>query len=112
MRVIASEFKRRLWVAEERDRGLTFMYHIRGADDHRTTKLSYWTRAQIPRGGLPMEKLEAILDEGVRLAKAGAFAEGGSMSGTPGKPILLPGDFRRRGFLIHFNDRDQVFRVA
>lgn len=112
VRSIASEFKKRAYQAEEAERGETYRYHIRGANDHRTTKLSYWTRQQIPRDGLPLTDLEAILDEGVMRAIRGDFTETGTLRGTHGQPIHLPPNFKRRGFLIHFNDRDQVYRVV
>lgn len=112
VRSLASEFKRRNWHTDEAERQQKFKYHIRGANDHRTTKLSHWTRLQVPRGGLELEEMEKMLDEGVRLAKAGAFWHGGELEKTPGKHISLPEGFKRRGFLVHFNDRDQVFRIS
>lgn len=112
VRSIASEFKRRNWKQEEADRGQKFRYHVRGADDHRTTKQSYWVRSQIPKEGLPLEDVERILDEALLRAKRGDFSTRGMLSHITGRPMRLPSNFQRRGFLIAFNDRDQVFRVA
>jgi hypothetical protein len=53
-----------------------------------------------------------VMDEGINLAKTGAFEEGGVLSGTPGQPIRLPGNFHRRGFVCHFQERDSVVRVV
>lgn len=111
VRSIASEFKRRNYHEEEDRRQERFRYRVRGADDFRTTKLSRWVRGQVPPEGLELAALEQLLDQAVALAVQGAFDKTGTYASTPGNPIKLPAGFQRRGFLIHFNDRDTVVRV-
>lgn len=107
---IISEHRVRVYRAQEQERGKPFLYRDVGVDDHRRTKLSHWIQATIG-DGKPLEACLRIMDEGISLAKAGAFAKDGALRGTPGQPITLPLNFRRRGFVAHFNERDTIVRV-
>lgn len=106
-----SEWKLRIYAAEEAAREERFRYVMRGADDARTTKLSYWVRDQVGQG-VPMDRLVAVIEEGIGRAVRGDFDRTGALSGTRGQPIRLPTGFKRRGTLAHFNDRDIVVRVV
>lgn len=87
------------------------LFTVQGADDSRTTKMSYWIRQEVG-DGVPHDELIDILDEAVSLAKDGAFTENGQHGNIHGEPIELPSDFSRRGYVTHFNDRDRVERVV
>lgn len=110
-RAAISEWQHRLFRAEEADRGKEFLYRDVGPDDARTTKQSYWVRQQVGEGKT-LREITQILDEAVRLAASGAFAEGGSLAGGPGQPVKLPSGFQRRGFLVAFGDRDRIIRAG
>lgn len=110
-RAAISEWQQRLYRAAETERGVEFLYRDVGPDDARTTKLSYWCREQIG-DGKRLDDVLRILDEGVRLAVAGAFADGGSLARGPGQPVRLPAGFQRRGFLVHFGDRDRIVKAG
>lgn len=105
-----SEFKDR-WLAElEERRGEPVKVRMIGASDARTTKLSVWLRQQSEEG-VTRNRLKALIDEGISLAQQGVFEEGGALGTVPGRPIRLPAGFRRRGFVAHFGDRDDVVTV-
>lgn len=106
---VLSEYRVRVFEQEERDRGKEYMYRYSGVNDHRRTKLSHWIHQTIG-DGKPLRDVLAIMDDGVRLAKQGAFEAGGAYGSLPGQPIKLPPGFERRGFVCHFGERDSVVR--
>lgn len=110
---VASEWKLRLYQEAEEARGTTGQdrYKVVGAEDHRTTKLSRWIRSQVGTGK-PLGEVISIMDQGISLAKEGAFSKGGSLSPTPGEPVKLPAQFNRRGFTCHYGERDTVVRAT
>lgn len=111
-RSLQSEYKVRNALDEMADRGNNPLWVNRGARDHRRTKLSWWIDQSIG-AGKTLPEVIGIIEQGIQLAKEGAFTKQGALSGTRGEPIQLPADFQRRGFLAHFNDRDdyvQTFR--
>lgn len=107
---LESEMRLRLIRESEARRGRQDLYRTIGPDDHRRTRMSRWLAEQT-RDGVPLDQLEQLMDEAVNLAKRGAFTDQGELSSIEGEPITLPPDFRRRGFVAHFQDRDVVVRV-
>lgn len=108
---MASELRLRQYMALEENTATPALYEMVGADDHRTTKLSRWIRAQT-RGGKVLDEVLRIIDEGIELAKRGAFlADNAALSGIPGEPIRLPTNFYRRGTVAHFGERDVLRRI-
>lgn len=108
---IISEWKIREYQLREEESGVEGVYRVSGADDHRTTKLSRWIRAQVG-DGRPLPDVLRVMDQGVALAKAGAFLPGGALSEVQGQAISLPPGFTRRGSLCHYNDRDIIVRAG
>lgn len=90
--------------AQEQRRRRHWHYRVRHEDDDQVTKMTRWIADQTPGSGLPLAEVEAVLDEAVRLAKEGAFTPRGSLCDIPGKPTVLPGWFRRRGYHTHWID--------
>lgn len=106
---VLSEYQVRTFEQQERERGKEYLYRYSGVNDSRRTKLSHWIDQSIG-DGRPLREVLSIMDDGVRLAKSGAFEQGGSLGTMPGQPIRLPANFQRRGFVCHFNERDSVVR--
>lgn len=119
-RAIASEWLLRLDTAEQVRRGETWLYDWAAPEDHRTTRLSQWLIDETQRRareaghsrGLPQEVFLALIDEGIQLAKTGAFTDNGALSSVPGTSIRLPANFRRRGFAAHFGERGHPVKVG
>jgi hypothetical protein len=109
--VLVSEHQIRQYRQQEAAQGREFVYRMTGARDHRRTKLSWWVEDQVG-AGRPLDDVLRIIEDGIELAKEGAFVKGGSHYATRGQPIKLPAGFQRRGFIAHFNDRDTALRVV
>lgn len=109
---LVSEWKLRVIQAQRAEGSLdgAERYGVVGAEDFRRTKLSWWVAQQVGEEGRPLAEVLDIMDRGIRLAKAGAFAQGGMLAQTEGEPIKLPANFQRRGFVCHYNDRDTIVR--
>ena len=107
---VLSEYRVRIFEAEEQERGKEYLYRYSGVNDHRRTKLSHWI-GQAIGDGKPLRDVLRIMDDGIRHAKTGAFEQGGALATVPGKPIRLPAGFQRRGFVAHFGERDSVVRA-
>lgn len=107
---MASEVWLRQAYTREGETRTPFLYEMVGPNDHRTTKLSRWIRAQT-NGGVTLDRLLNIIDHGIELAKSGAFTPNGMYSGIVGEPIRLPGYFYRRGTIAHFGERDVPRRL-
>lgn len=107
---MASEVWLRQAYAREGETRTPFLYEMVGPNDHRTTKLSRWIRSQTA-GGVTLDRLLSVIDQGIELAKAGAFTPGGMYAGIVGEPIRLPSYFYRRGTIAHFGERDVPRRL-
>lgn len=108
---IVSEYRVRQYQAQEAMRGREFLYRDAGVDDHRRTKLSKWIQERVGEGK-PLREVISIIEEGISLAKAGAFSATGALRGVQGQSIVLPHGFRRRGLIAHFGERDTFVRVV
>ncbi len=106
---VISEYKVRVFEQQERERGQEYLYRYSGVNDARRTKLSHWIGQSIGEGR-PLRECLSIMDEGVRLAKQGAFEAAGQLATVPGQPIKLPAGFSRRGTVCHFGERDDLVR--
>lgn len=107
---LVSEHRLRVYRRQEAEHSRQFLYRDSGVNDHRRTKLSRWIQDTVGAGKTLPECIQAI-EDGISLAKAGAFDRHGALRGVPGQPIVLPPSFRRRGFVAHFNERDTFVRV-